>query len=190
MCLERGTNVEFMTAGIIVRLSTVAACVVIVSCAGRSVEPDRPAPAVAAPPPGPPETVGKAKLWTGSVRFVGFSEQQLDEFRVIPEQASSVYRPMNALYRGVDGFWWKHDRRNWFKIPGHCEVVVWPCNYAGETPQADEADEEVLIGRDRPRTWMKCKPWLTQALLWNGRPHKAGWYPNAGKSSIGARYPW
>jgi hypothetical protein len=175
-----------MTARWITRLSLAAACAVMASCAGRPGGTVTPPPT----PPEAPDTVGTAKLWTGSVRFVGFSEKQLDEFRVIPEQTSHVYRPMNAQYRGVDGFWWKPDRLNWFKIPGHCEVVVWPLAYRGETPPADEEDEEVLVGADRPRTWSKCKPWLTQVLLMQGRVYKAGWFPNAGKSSIGAPYPW
>ena len=170
-----------------------SACAVMVSCAGRpGAETDGAETVVAAAPSAPdaPATVGKPKLWSGSVRFVGFTDDQLEGFRVIPEATSTVYRPVNGLYRGVDGFWWQPDRKSWFKIPGHCEVVVWPVGYEGETPRADEPDEEVLVGSDRPRTWFKCKPWLTQALLWHGRPHKPGWYPNSGATAIGAGYPW
>lgn len=185
------------------RMALLAACAVAVSCAGSSdraaprpvaatpVEEPVDVPVVAVPGEAPaPETVGRAKLWAGSVRFVGFSERELDEFRVIPEQRSSVYRPRNTDHQGVDGFWWKGERNHWFKIPGHCVVVVSRADSAGGAPRADEGDEEVIAGGGRPRIWSKCKPWLTRILVSGGRISKAGWYPNAGTSAIGAGYPW
>ena len=177
------------------RLVLAAGCVLMASCAGNSRgagggDPMMPPEQLASGATDRSGTDGRTKRWTGSVRFVGFSDQQLDEIRVIPEESSRVYRPGNTGYRGVDGFWWKPDRWHWFKIPGHCEVVVWPPGYDGETPPVGGTGEDVLIQGDRPRTWLRCKPWLTRILASRGRVSTAGWYPNAGKSAIGARYPF
>ena len=175
-----------MTGKILIRCVLLAGCAVMVSCAGA---PKGATPA-ASPGVETEEIVGGKKLWTGSVRFMGFPESGLDEMRVIPEEKSVVYRPRNAEYHGVDGFWWKGDRTHWFKIPGHCQVVVWPAGYAGERPKVEGDGEEVNVTGGRPQAWTRCKPWLTRVLVSQGRVYKAGWYPDAGKSSIGVDWPF
>jgi hypothetical protein len=59
------------------------------------------------------------------VEFVGFSSEELQGFRVIPEDGGELFAPRaGERIEDVDGFWWKPTERFWFKIPDHCHATI------------------------------------------------------------------
>lgn len=88
------------------------------------VTQDRPAP--------PSKTPRKARA--GKVTFAGLSETELDSIRVILEAGSTLFRPANTTYDQVDGFWWRGEEEQWFKIPDLSEAWV------GKAPKKYDRD--------------------------------------------------
>ena len=64
-------------------------------------------------------------LGSGSVRFVGFDQRELQEdFLIIPEEGLAMASPVaDTTIEAVDGFWWR-GRQQWFKIPDHCHTTI------------------------------------------------------------------
>ena len=88
------------------------------SCATRQEPP--PVPAGESPAP----LSAEHPFGTGSVEFVGFSAEELQDIRVIPEEGAALFVPQaDTRIADVDGFWWRAERR-WFKIPDHCHAKI------------------------------------------------------------------
>ena len=116
-------------------------------------------------------------LTGGRVRFSGFPDSALADFRIVPEHDGELWQPArNGLIREVDGFWWRHDRDRWFKIPNHChcEVVHDP---SGPHPSSF-------------KTRSHCADfgsWLQSA---KGRVAEPGFHPDTGATGHPSDWPW
>ena len=128
---------------------------------------------------GPPS----GKLMTGAVAFRGLSNEELNQFRVIPEEGRSSFAPKNRRYGEVDGFWWKEDQGRWFKIPDHGEAWV---GKAGEEPPFSSDGNERM---GSAQVFWRSNPALRWASSLRGVA-EPGFYPNAGKTRIGVPYPF
>lgn len=69
--------------------------------------------------------------------FERLEPAQLADFRVIPETGTALFTPENSTYVGVDGFWWRERRGEWFKIPGGTQVRIFPHEGPGSAPAFD-----------------------------------------------------
>lgn len=63
----------------------------------------------------------------GQVRFEGFTDDQLSDFAVIPENGRRTRTPENGVWYDSDGFWMKGRAcTEWFKVPSHCDATIRP----------------------------------------------------------------
>jgi RHS repeat-associated protein len=64
--------------------------------------------------------------YSPGVNFIGFADEDLLNFRIINEDNTlgGAPSPGHGLYRPVDGFWYRWNNLEWFKIPGYCRVNV------------------------------------------------------------------
>ena len=107
--------------------------------------------------------------------FRGFTPEALADFRIVPENGTTLSMASNGTHASIDGFWWRHSRL-WFKIPDHCSVVV----TAAPTPEQPSAFT----------TTHDCDALGTQIQKLRGLPHKPGFYIDEGNTGHGTDYPW
>lgn len=142
--------------------SCLAICCAVASLAGCATTSEP--PAADADPSGHP-------LGTGSVVFVGFSAAELQAFRVIPEEGLGLFVPgPGTRIENVDGFWW-NGRRQWFKIPDHCQVTI--TKAAGGMEFAND-----------------CSALGTRIQRLRGGVAQACWVDDAGATSHTTDYPF
>ena len=129
------------------------------------------------------EAAPSGKLMTGALTFEGLGDEELNQFRVIPEEGRTAFTPRNQRYGAVDGFWWKADQGRWFKIPDHGEA--WVGQPGGKPPFASDGNEKL----GGAKVFWRSNP----ALRWASRLRgvaEPGFYPNAGRTKIGTPYPF
>jgi hypothetical protein len=115
---------------------------------------------------------GDHPLGTGSVEFVGFSAEELREFRVIPEDGGELFAPRGGIrINDVDGFWWSGNRDLWFKIPDHCHSAI------------SKAPDSLVASHD-------CSQLGTRVQKLRGQPTKPGWQADLGHTSHPTDYPF
>jgi hypothetical protein len=111
-------------------------------------------------------------LGTGSVEFVGFSAEELQEFRVIPEDGAELFAPRGGVcIEDVDGFWWSGNRDFWFKIPDHCHSTI------SKAPNSLVSSHE-------------CSQLGTRVQKLRGQPTKPGWQLDSAPTSHPTDYPF
>ena len=127
--------------------------------------------------PGPDRGSGASRnsdhpLGTGSVEFVGFSPEELQEFRVIPEDGGELFTPRAGIrIADVDGFWWSGNRDFWFKIPDHCHSTT------SKAPNSLVSSHE-------------CSQLGIRVQKLRGQPTKPGWHPDSGNTAHPSDYPF
>ncbi|MGE9266459.1 MAG: hypothetical protein ACQKBY_00060 [Verrucomicrobiales bacterium] len=132
-----------------------------------------------------PGAVGGEKKWlAGAVTFRGLTEGQLAALRVIPEGSTEIFQPRNGRYTQVDGFWWRGDPVNWYKIPDHAEA--WVVGPQGVAPSQHEGVDQ----RQGFAVYRKALPGLGAASALRGGVSEAGFYPRRGRTMIGVAYPF
>lgn len=170
------------------RISACLAALALVSCANQPAPEQEPQKAVRVPEPQlkikpSSQTTSQSseprKMLTGKVTFSGWSTEELATFRVIPEGGLETFTPKNQHYPSVDGFWWRGDDQRWFKIPDHATAWVLSGEEKPPVPTNGISENGELI------VYWKVIPGLG---LLSGR--SAGWFPNAGKTRIGAANPF
>ena len=109
---------------------------------------------------------------TGSVEFVGFSAEELQEIRVIPEDGARMFTPRGDVrIENVDGFWWSGNRDYWFKIPDHCHSSI------------SRAPHRLVYSHD-------CSQLGTRVQKLRGQPGRPGWQLDSGNTRHGTDYPF
>lgn len=130
----------------------------------------QPPPSSSVVPPTPPARTAPARktfLTTGTVIFEGLTPEQLADFRVIPETGTSLFTPRNERYDGVDGFWWRERRGQWFKIPGGTVVRLFPHAGPGSALAFD----------------VQTEPAAAAYLRLKGSAAAPGWHRDAGATA-------
>ena len=129
------------------------------------------------------QSPSSGKMMTGAVSFEGLDDQELSQFRVIPEKGRVPFVPKNQRYPEVDGFWWKAKRNRWFKIPDHGEA--WVGDYGEAPPFKSDGNERL----GEAQVYWRSNPALRWASGLRGVA-EPGFYPNAGRTKIGVPYPF
>ena len=107
--------------------------------------------------------MGQARGQTAAA-FAGFSPEELQAFRVIPEEGGQLFVPQPGVrIENVDGFWWSESRR-WFKIPDHCHT-------------------EITKSPDGLRSSPACKEFGARIQRMRGQLAEPGWVNDAGSTS-------
>jgi len=123
------------------------------------------------------------KIMTGAVTFRGLNSADLNDFRVIPESGRVSFTPRNQHYSKVDGFWWRGDRKQWFKIPDHGEA--WVLKAGQSPPQSSDGS----VRKGELEIFWRSNPALRWVGMMGGVP-EPGFYPKAGRTNIGVPYPF
>lgn len=66
-------------------------------------------------------------LFPGKIRFTNLSNEQLNDFAVIPEESKSntdTITPLLNVTYNCDGCYWRRKKGWWLKIPNDCEANV------------------------------------------------------------------
>ena len=109
---------------------------------------------------------------TGSVEFVGFTPEELQAFRVIPEDGGELFAPRDGeRIADVDGFWWKPTESFWFKIPDHCHSTI------------SKVPHGLMSSPD-------CGKLGSRVQKLRGQPAKPGWQRDEGRTAHATDYPF
>lgn len=121
-------------------------------------------------------TVERGAMPGGSVRFEGFGDAALRDFLVVPESGLVLQPARSGLITGVDGFWWRHERGRWFKIPNHCACLIRP-DPAGPFASSFRFDSD-------------CDALGSAVQRMRGRPESPGFQPDVGATGHPTDYPF
>ena len=132
-----------------------------------------------------PGQMGSGEKWlSGAVSFRGLTDGQLAGFAVIPEGSNDIFQPKNGRYTHVDGFWWRGDPVNWYKIPDHAEA--WVVGLDAVQPTTFDGVDK----RSGFSVFRKALPGVGVASVLRGGVKEAGFHPRSGSTMIGVVYPF
>lgn len=155
---------------------------VLMGCAREVESPPQPEPVVkVAEREKPVVSPNLKKSGAGKVTFAGLSTEQLNRIRVIPEKGRILITPGNQLYAQVDGFWWKGEAGEWFKIPDYSEAWV------GKNPPEEFVSLPEKEGLPVAVRNLGVPSWVRLAM---GKVGEPGWYPDDGATRSPVSSPW
>jgi RHS repeat-associated protein len=110
----------------------------------------------------------------GSVDFKGCSSEQLqNNFRLIPEDwdgRTPLSTPVSGRNNNIDGFWYRGNTTQWYKIPDHCYATITCIENTFSTEGC-------------------CNKCLAAVQRKRGKPDKCNFQPDSGDTEHATNYP-